>query len=411
MTSKTALVLNSNFLDQDSVNTIGKNLFASYSLIENINYSLVVIENLLISEIKTLIKEKAFSYCIVLHPLIVVNEKLKTIINLLPIDTSIVFHVYGDFIRKASFYLSLDGTLRGRKVLFLAASRAYERLLENNVPKENIGLLPFPVDTSLFSVSAQKRRDFRKKHGVGKGDVVLLYTGRISPQKNVHFLISAFHKVTQVSLRKYHLFIVGNCDDFERPTYSEKYFRPGEYFIFLKNIIANLSVKNIHFVPKKTHRNLIEFYNGSDSFISLSLYHDEDFGYAPLEALVCGTPAILTSWGGFKDFKLALPPFVSTIPVHFLNDELVINNEKQLSELLLNIKSCSREAVAGKTKKIFSIQQIAIKLENLLFNDLVYFGGFKQEFLDFVVASMVENNCNLDLYKNNYSSFWLEEIE
>src|SRR5690606_33731513 len=41
---------------------------------------------------------------------------------------------------------------------------------------------------------------------------------------------------------------------------------------------------------------------GADAYISLATFHNEDFGLAPLEALCCGTPVILTDCGGFSQY-------------------------------------------------------------------------------------------------------------
>ena len=38
-----------------------------------------------------------------------------------------------------------------------------------------------------------------------------------------------------------------------------------------------------------------------DVFVSLSVHQDENFGYAPIEAMACGVPAVVTDWGGYRD--------------------------------------------------------------------------------------------------------------
>src|SRR6185295_1470342 len=48
-------------------------------------------------------------------------------------------------------------------------------------------------------------------------------------------------------------------------------------------------------------------YNAADTFVSLSMHHDEDFGMSPGEALCCGTPVILSGWGGFHSFPQHVP--------------------------------------------------------------------------------------------------------
>ena len=38
----------------------------------------------------------------------------------------------------------------------------------------------------------------------------------------------------------------------------------------------------------------------SDVFMTLSLHQNENFGYAPVEAMACGTPVIVSDWVSAK---------------------------------------------------------------------------------------------------------------
>ena len=42
-------------------------------------------------------------------------------------------------------------------------------------------------------------------------------------------------------------------------------------------------------------------YNISDLTVNFTLHHDENFGYAQVESMACGTPVVGTQWGGLKD--------------------------------------------------------------------------------------------------------------
>jgi hypothetical protein len=46
---------------------------------------------------------------------------------------------------------------------------------------------------------------------------------------------------------------------------------------------------------------LAGLYHVSDIFITLTTHPDENFGFAPIEAMACGLPVVATAWGGLKD--------------------------------------------------------------------------------------------------------------
>lgn len=97
----------------------------------------------------------------------------------------------------------------------------------------------------------------------------------------------------------------------------------------------------MHFIPHSDLRFLQQAYNGSDVFVSLSLYHDEDFGYSPLEALSCGTPVVCTNWGGYRDFKKSLDKShsVELIDVSLEENFLIVDNSATEKKLLKSLKN------------------------------------------------------------------------
>lgn len=53
-------------------------------------------------------------------------------------------------------------------------------------------VMPFAADTMLFRPHKEARTDFRAKYGIGEGDFVCVYTGKIQPSKKVLLLAKAF---------------------------------------------------------------------------------------------------------------------------------------------------------------------------------------------------------------------------
>jgi hypothetical protein len=58
--------------------------------------------------------------------------------------------------------------------------------------EDMLPVMPFAADTMLFRPDAEARRSFRERHGIGEGDFVCVYTGKIQPSKKVLLLANAF---------------------------------------------------------------------------------------------------------------------------------------------------------------------------------------------------------------------------
>ena len=46
---------------------------------------------------------------------------------------------------------------------------------------------------------------------------------------------------------------------------------------------------------------LARLYTAADLLVTCTTHHDENFGYAQVEAMACGTPVVGSRWGGLKD--------------------------------------------------------------------------------------------------------------
>lgn len=125
------------------------------------------------------------------------------------------------------------------------------------------------VDLATFNRS---RRDpnFRKRLGIAPGNKILLYVGRLSPEKEIGLLLRAFECLPT---QEYDLLIIGEGPEAEE---VKRYSR------------SNPAVKYLGHYDSPT--DLAAAYASADVFVMPGRY--ETFGMATVEALACGLPAV-----------------------------------------------------------------------------------------------------------------------
>ncbi len=214
------------------------------------------------------------------------------------------FHVYGDFTLGSSSWLQCWSILSETPCIFFGASKRQQNFMKRLfLNSENTGYFPFPVDGSIFKFDPKIREEWRKKLGVGINDKVLIYSGRISLQKNVDLLLQKAAKVMQED-PAIRLWITGSIDDMDSPLFGWPH-PLGSYDTRISRELAGLNPsvrKRIWRMGAVSHDSLRSLYNAADGFMSFSLYHDEDYGMAAAEALLSGLPLCLTRWGGYSQF-------------------------------------------------------------------------------------------------------------
>lgn len=115
---------------------------------------------------------------------------------------------------------------------------------------------------------------------IKKDTIDFIYTGRISKDKNIEFLIEVFIKLSEKH-KNIKLNIVGKGPDFKE----------------LKKKYDNLKILN--FTGKVEYENIPKMYRNADIFLFPSI--TDTFGMSVLEAQACGLPAIVSDKGGPKE--------------------------------------------------------------------------------------------------------------
>jgi glycosyltransferase involved in cell wall biosynthesis len=184
-----------------------------------------------------------------------------------------LFYLVKYFIYAPQFYLSS---------LILSPSELEDLKILYDYKTE---IIPTGVNTELFNYTDIKR------------EKILLFVGRLAPEKNIDKLILLFNNV-----KDYKLQIIGF----------------GPYENKLKELAKNN--ENIEFLGKKLLHELPEYYQKAKAHITLS--ESETFCLTLLESISCGTPII------YSDCKL----FNDLYNKDF--SELCLNNNNDLNTIL-----------------------------------------------------------------------------
>ncbi|BAY92046.1 MULTISPECIES: glycosyltransferase family 4 protein [unclassified Tolypothrix] len=170
---------------------------------------------------------------------------------------------------------------------FAVASQAIQEAIAKEYPAaiSRMEIIPNPIDTRIFSPSTQPKLARKEK--------LILYVGRIHPEKGVHLLLDAFsilsQKISTVKLR-----IIGPI----------KENQGGGGDTYLRKLDAQSVGLSVEFLePIFNIYKLAEAYREADIFCYPSLAEKgESFGVAPLEAMASGLVPVVSDLACFKDF-------------------------------------------------------------------------------------------------------------
>ncbi|MEA3209849.1 MAG: hypothetical protein QOE70_2906 [Chthoniobacter sp.] len=165
------------------------------------------------------------------------------------------------------FYEQLD--------LLYVNSEGYRRpWVDRGIAAERIRILPRGLDTALFH-PARRDTDFWKKRGLDSGRKVLLYVGRVSKEKDLDVLVSAWPKLRGNGVG---LAFVGD----------------GPYAKELRQCLPEAA-----FTGSLVGLDLARAFASADVFVFPST--TDTFGNVILEALASGVPCVVSDQGGPKD--------------------------------------------------------------------------------------------------------------
>jgi glycosyltransferase involved in cell wall biosynthesis len=223
-----------------------------------------------------------------------------------------------------------------------APSQAVAHAIAAEAPKlaNKVSVVPNPVRGSSISLPP-----------IGDRDRIILFVGRVHPEKGVHVLIDAFASGARTAFADWKLMIVG-------PTETRLGGGGDGYLASLqqaaKSVEGKISFAGAIFDSTK----LADAYRSARLFVYPSLSErGESFGLAPLEAMADGCAVLVSNLDCFHDF-------ISDCQTGFVFDhraKSAVNSLREKIETVIGDQArLSRVAEAGHRKSIeYSPEQVA----------------------------------------------------
>ena len=206
-----------------------------------------------------------------------------------------------------------------------------------NMPSDKFIVLRNCIDVKRFSneLNFDEKRKLKEKYGIKDNEKILLFTGRITPEKGVKELVES---LKNISNQNYKLLILGSAlDELKTKTkYQEE----------IENIVQTISSKVI-FTGFIKYEEINKFYSIADIAVLPSIWDDP----APLtviESLVSGLPIITTNSGGIPEYATNGSAIIIERNKDLVENlsksiNLLLNDEAKLKEMSISAKKVSKD--------------------------------------------------------------------
>ena len=169
--------------------------------------------------------------------------------------------------------------------LIVPTKKTYDLFKEKYKYTRNVHIIPTGIEVEKFykeNTDPAKLEEIRKKHGLNRGDFVILYVGRLGQEKSVDVLIEAHQELAREYKAK--LLIVGDGPDMD--TY--------------KNLVHKLKIDdNVIFTGKVPWTEVTLYYQIADIFATAS--KSETQGLTVIEAMAASLPVVAVDDESFRN--------------------------------------------------------------------------------------------------------------
>jgi len=157
-------------------------------------------------------------------------------------------------------------------------------LNHTHIKPEKVKVIPFGIDTQLFTSPTPTQQEARKLLGLPENDLLIGIAGRLDPAKGQEYLIRAM-AILKAQNMPARLVIVGEENQGDKTNHLG----------YLQNLIKELGIQDItDFRPFQ--KEIQVAYKALDIFVMASV--DETLGYVTLEAMASGLAVVGAKAGG-----------------------------------------------------------------------------------------------------------------
>jgi len=173
-------------------------------------------------------------------------------------------------------------TYEADRVIVVSNSMSWELQNHFRLPKEKIDVIPNAVDMAKYQKEID-RESVRRRYGVQTYEKLVLFIGRLVPQKGVEYLIWAVPHIVQ------------RCPEARFVITGDGWSRS-----YLENLSASTRHGDkIRFVGFISDSDLFELTKSADALVVPSVY--EPFGIVALEGMAAGVPVVAGNVGGLAE--------------------------------------------------------------------------------------------------------------
>ena len=194
------------------------------------------------------------------------------------------------------------------------------------------------IDINRFNsiISDDKRKKLRHELCVADNETLVLYCGRLIPEKGIDKLLDAFELLKGLPIK---LLVIGSVK------FSKKFNTD-----FSRSIIDRAeSMDSVIYLGYVSNECITDYYKISDIQVVPSVWQ-EGAGLVCIEGMASGLPLIVTDSGGMVEY--VSDDCAIKIPI---NDSLSKNIAKAISDLSVEKTLCEQMSSAGKQRaKLFS---------------------------------------------------------
>jgi alpha-1,6-mannosyltransferase len=191
------------------------------------------------------------------------------------------------YLRGRTKFLGQRGAERAMKWTRAYVRKLYNRFQATLVASEkladvlsqwgvhNVRPMRLGVDTGIFKPLPDDTQATRESLGIGSGEKILLYVGRLAKEKNTRTLFRSFELLNRRRPNEFRFVVIGD----------------GPQRSALRKLQRNGSRTNLTWIPYcACPVELARFYRAADLFVHPGV--QETFGLAALESQACGTPVV-----------------------------------------------------------------------------------------------------------------------